>query len=100
MLDKLTHLISLRKQQLAKLDEVVKARFVEMFGDPVQNTKNFPLRMGQDIFKLSSGKHTSNGVIAILSGTGSGYTEESYDPEIIQVPFDNVDTDCLFKQIR
>lgn len=30
-LDKLTDLISLRKQQLAKLDELVKARFVEMF---------------------------------------------------------------------
>ena len=33
VLDKLTGLISLRKQQLAKLDELVKARFVEMFGD-------------------------------------------------------------------
>jgi len=32
-LNKLTELISLRKQQLAKLDELVKARFVEMFGD-------------------------------------------------------------------
>ena len=32
VLDKLTGLISLRKQQLAKLDELVKARFVEMFG--------------------------------------------------------------------
>lgn len=31
ILDKLTTLISLRKQQLAKLDELVKARFVEMF---------------------------------------------------------------------
>ena len=30
-LDKVCELISLRKQQLAKLDEVVKARFVEMF---------------------------------------------------------------------
>lgn len=28
-------LIALRKQQLAKLDELVKSRFVEMFGDPV-----------------------------------------------------------------
>lgn len=36
-LDKVCHLISLRKQQLAKLDELVKARFVEMFGDPRQN---------------------------------------------------------------
>ena len=34
---KLDQLISLRKQQLAKLDELVKARFVEMFGEPVQN---------------------------------------------------------------
>ena len=33
VLDKLSDLISLRKQQLAKLDELVKARFVEMFGD-------------------------------------------------------------------
>lgn len=30
---KLEQLISLRKQQLAKLDELVKARFVEMFGE-------------------------------------------------------------------
>ena len=32
-LDKISSLISLRKQQLEKLDELVKARFVEMFGD-------------------------------------------------------------------
>ena len=42
ILDKVTGLISLRKQQLAKLDELIKARFVEMFGDSVANTKNFP----------------------------------------------------------
>ena len=41
-LDKIDLLIILRKQQLAKLDELVKARFVEMFGDSVANTKNFP----------------------------------------------------------
>ena len=34
---KLEQLIFLRKQQLEKLDELVKARFVEMFGDPVSN---------------------------------------------------------------
>ena len=33
---KLEQLISLRKQQLAKLDELVKARFVELFGDVSQ----------------------------------------------------------------
>lgn len=56
LLDKVTSLISLRKQQLAKLDELVKARFVEMFGDPVLNTKSLLVLMGRDFFKLSNGK--------------------------------------------
>lgn len=34
---KVEQLVDFRKQQLAKLDELVKARFVEMFGDPVSN---------------------------------------------------------------
>ena len=33
ILDKIEELITLRKQQLSKLDELVKARFVELFGD-------------------------------------------------------------------
>lgn len=41
LLDKVTSLISFRKQQLAKLDELVKARFVEMFGDPIRNEKGW-----------------------------------------------------------
>ena len=36
---KLEDLISLRKQQLVKMDELVKARFVEMFGDLVVGDK-------------------------------------------------------------
>ena len=37
VLDKVSDLIARRRQQLDKLDEMVKARFVEMFGDPVSN---------------------------------------------------------------
>ena len=35
------NLISLRKQQLSKLDELVKSRFIEMFGDPIYNEKRW-----------------------------------------------------------
>lgn len=38
---KLEQLISLRKQQFTKLDELVKARFVEMFGDINVNNKKW-----------------------------------------------------------
>lgn len=40
-LDNVSNLIFLRKQQLAKLDELVKARFVELFGDPVSNPHGY-----------------------------------------------------------
>lgn len=59
VLDKLTSMISLRKQQLARLDEVVKARFVEMFGDYRINNKGFERFKGSELFKFSSGKFLS-----------------------------------------
>ena len=42
VLNRITNLVTLRKQQLAKLDELVKARFVEMFGDLGTNSKKWP----------------------------------------------------------
>ncbi len=55
-LDNVTSIIKHRKQQLAKFDELVKARFVEMFGDYRVNDKGFDCRKGSDLFKFSSGK--------------------------------------------
>ena len=43
VLDKVSELIALRKRQLDLLDEMVKARFVEMFGDPVRNEKGWTM---------------------------------------------------------
>ena len=37
VLDKVSELITLRKEQLAKLDSLIKSRFIELFGDPVKN---------------------------------------------------------------
>lgn len=37
ILDKTRNVITCRKQELQKLDKLIKARFVEMFGDPVRN---------------------------------------------------------------
>ena len=40
-LDTLYNVIKLQQQELALLNDLIKARFVEMFGDPVQNTKGW-----------------------------------------------------------
>lgn len=56
VLDKLTSLIFLRKQQLAKLDELVKARFVEMFGDCLTNPKGWRTQRLEEIAEVGSSK--------------------------------------------
>ena len=54
-LDKVSNVIFLRNQQLAKLDELVKARFVEMFGDPVKNTMDWEIKPLSELGELNRG---------------------------------------------
>ena len=55
-LSQIEKLLSLRKQQLAKLDELVKARFVEMFGDCHHNPKGWQTKTVEDIAFVGSSK--------------------------------------------
>ena len=56
-LKKVDWLVSLRKQQLAKLDELVKARFVEMFGNPSNNSLGFPYEpLSNCLLSIENGK--------------------------------------------
>lgn len=54
-LDKMSAIVFLRKQQIAKLDELVKARFVEMFGDPVKNTMDWEMKPLSELGELNRG---------------------------------------------
>ena len=55
ILDKISEIISLRQQQLKKLDELVKSRFIEMFGDPILNQKGFPCFKIGEIIEFQGG---------------------------------------------
>lgn len=52
VLDKVTDLIDKRKQQLVKLDELIKSRFVEMFGDLKINPKKWTIFSFNEIAKI------------------------------------------------
>jgi len=54
-LSKVDDLIALRKQQLSKLNELVKARFVELFGDPILNQKGFPVYRMDEVVEFQGG---------------------------------------------
>ena len=75
-------LIEQRQRQLRALDTLIKARFVEMFGNPIFNEKGFETKPGSDIFNLSNGKFVPESKrfedgIPVYGGNGvSWYTDE------------------------
>ena len=58
VLDKCTSLISKYKKILEKYDTLIKSRFIEMFGDPVQNPMGWEVKkLGDICTKISDGVH-------------------------------------------
>lgn len=84
MLNRVSSSIDFRKQQLTKLDELIKARFVEMFGDPVTNPFNWPtVELGQRC--------------EIITGnTPSRAEPENYGTFIEWIKSDNINTPSTF----
>ena len=80
-LDKILEVIDNQNKQLELLDEAIKARFVEMFGDPIENPYSFPiLKLGELSELITKG--------ASPSWQGYSYTEDS--TQILFVTSENV----------
>lgn len=59
-ISEISEIIAARQQQLQKLDELVKVRFVELFGSPVSNPFSWEKKTLKDIcIKLNDGTHFS-----------------------------------------
>lgn len=88
-LNAITRLISIRQRQAEKLDELVKARFVEMFGDPVRNTKHWEKA---SLLALGSCKNgmsfhaNESGIKLRCLGVGD-FKNLSYIDDVEQLPF-------------
>lgn len=48
-LDIITRMIALRREELIGLDDLIKSRFIELFGDPVENERQWPTLPLQEI---------------------------------------------------
>lgn len=63
ILDGISSVIEHRQRQLQKLDELVKARFVELFGDPELNPRGLPVLPWNAVFLTTTGKLDSNAMV-------------------------------------
>lgn len=60
VLDRVSLVIQKREEELSRLDELVKARFAEMFGDPVRNEKGWEVKVLSDVGSCKNGMNFHN----------------------------------------
>ena len=61
-LEKISEIIALRKKELRDLDDLIKARFVEMFGDAVANPMHWPVKKLKELsVQINSGNTPKGG---------------------------------------
>lgn len=63
-LDQILKVINLRRKELSNLDDLIKARFVEMFGDPIINSRRLETKPLKEVFVLKAGDFTAASDIA------------------------------------
>ena len=70
ILDKVSDIIKNRESELSALDELIKARFVEMFGDPVANPKGLIKKTLPELGEFGRGvsKHRPRNDETLLGG--------------------------------
>ena len=62
ILNKISWIIEKRKQELDTFDELIRARFVELFGDPVRNTKGWHIKKLKELsININSGNTPKGG---------------------------------------
>lgn len=87
-LDKVQEIIDLRKKQTEELDELIKSQFVEMFGNPKLNEKNWiKAPMGKYMTVLTD--FSSNGSYKTLDSTVVMYDEPNYAYMVRTIDLEN-----------
>lgn len=75
-LDKMMNILEYRKRELESLDDIIKARFVEMFGNPIRNTQNRKTTEFINVVKMQRGfdlavqKRKQDGNIPVYGSNG------------------------------
>lgn len=102
-LDHVHDAVSYRERQLTKLDELVKARFVEMFGDPIQNEKCWEIKSLFDLGYCKNGMNFhkgDHGVEIHCLGVGD-FKDRSTIHQVENLPFvalnESPDSDYLLQ---
>ena len=102
-IDNVKRIIDFRKQEIRELDELIRARFVEMFGDPIMNPKGWEVVTIGDIVtevKYGTSRPAVEGgrypYLRMNNLTVDGYLDLS-DLKYIDIPDDEIEK-CVVRK--
>lgn len=103
-LQKISELISLKKGQYRYFDDIIRSRFIEMFGDSQSNPKGFPYKRINEFAKCIAGatpstkrkEYWSNGIIPWMSSGEVNYKRIwETEKRISQIGYDSCSTKMI-----
>ena len=111
ILDRISRVLESRKQQLSALDDLIKARFVEMFGDPETNPKDWRKKPLSDVITVANngmarrGNDVDGNIVMRLVELQDGYIDYSNPNRIVLTQAEKKkyllnDKDFLFARVN
>ena len=95
-LGRISQIALFRKQQLQKLDDLIKARFVEMFGDPISNEKRWPTdSLTHACSKIYSGGTPSKSHPEYFEGSIPWVSPKDMKSDVIIDSIDHITEDAI-----
>ena len=94
-LDKVSEGIEVCRRMLGELDLMVKAKFVEMFGEPIANTHSLPLIPLSEIGNWSSGGTPSRSTPAYFEGNIDWYSAGELNTLYLEGSIEKITQDAL-----
>lgn len=97
ILKKVENIIELCRQELEKFDDLIRARFVELFGDPIYNTNNIPIKHLDDIGVWASGGTPSRTVPQYFEGDINWYSAGELNSLFLEGSIEKITEDAIEK---
>ena len=96
-LDCLVKAIDSRTKELQLLDELIKARFVELFGDPIYNTNKLPIKRLNDLGEWASGGTPSRAISEYFEGDINWYSAGELNTLFLEKSLEKITEEAIEK---
>ena len=97
ILEKSKKVLDMRHEEISKLHDLIKARFVELFGDPIYNTNKLPIKRLNDLGEWASGGTPSRAISEYFEGDINWYSAGELNTLFLEKSLEKITEEAIEK---